>query len=377
MPTIADENILNTIDLIYEGACDSSGTGWQPVYESIAKMISSGQGSLHIVDKSNYSHHTVADTHAPGFMAALNSTYYPLLPYRKCVDRLKTGAFFDRIVECPDDIFLRSESYQDYLKLHDIYQVLLLRLKNDDAFSVGIGFSRPATAPNFGKDERRALALLSRHLQRGMDLYVELIRKEIEVNVFSDTLTAVDRGIVLVDQGQKITFMNRAAEELIAANGRTKITGSGSIDISEQLDGQRLERLISGVFLDQHGQEHRGGTMIVEADGEGATLSIMVVPILPNSRIPGESRRKALIAITDTKRLEVSESKLQELYALTPAESRLSSLIASGKSLKEAAKSLNVSQHTVRTHLKRIFEKTDTHQQSSLVSLILGGDRPH
>jgi DNA-binding CsgD family transcriptional regulator len=38
-----------------------------------------------------------------------------------------------------------------------------------------------------------------------------------------------------------------------------------------------------------------------------------------------------------------------------------------GKSIEEAAEQLFISPHTARTHLKRIFMKTDTHRQTELV----------
>jgi DNA-binding CsgD family transcriptional regulator len=41
--------------------------------------------------------------------------------------------------------------------------------------------------------------------------------------------------------------------------------------------------------------------------------------------------------------------------------------IVGGKGLVATAARLGVSQATVRTHMKRIFEKTDTHRQGELI----------
>ncbi|MDE2253025.1 MAG: helix-turn-helix transcriptional regulator [Betaproteobacteria bacterium] len=56
-------------------------------------------------------------------------------------------------------------------------------------------------------------------------------------------------------------------------------------------------------------------------------------------------------------------------YELTSAQAKVSSLVFAGQSLSTIAHSLNVSENTVRSHLKQIFQKTDTHGQMDLVHL--------
>ncbi len=56
-------------------------------------------------------------------------------------------------------------------------------------------------------------------------------------------------------------------------------------------------------------------------------------------------------------------------YELTAAQAKVSSLVFAGQPLATIAHSLNVSENTVRSHLKQIFQKTDTHGQMDLVHL--------
>jgi DNA-binding CsgD family transcriptional regulator len=65
--------------------------------------------------------------------------------------------------------------------------------------------------------------------------------------------------------------------------------------------------------------------------------------------------------------LEVNETVLSQLYGLTRGEAALASYLLRGKSIEEASEELFISPHTARTHLKRIFMKTDTHRQTELV----------
>lgn len=75
-----------------------------------------------------------------------------------------------------------------------------------------------------------------------------------------------------------------------------------------------------------------------------------------------------------TRRTVPSTQMLQERFGLTRAEARIVRRLAEGESIKRIAEELRVSPETARTHAKRAMQKTDTHRQAELVSLVLQGD---
>jgi DNA-binding CsgD family transcriptional regulator len=79
-----------------------------------------------------------------------------------------------------------------------------------------------------------------------------------------------------------------------------------------------------------------------------------------------------IVFVNDPERQVVPQRRLlQRIYGLTPAEANQAVLLAEGKSLKEVAEAQQISLHTVRHHLNRIFAKTGTRRQSDLVRLLL------
>lgn len=66
---------------------------------------------------------------------------------------------------------------------------------------------------------------------------------------------------------------------------------------------------------------------------------------------------------------------LQSRFELTRAEARVVRRLAEGRSIKRIAEEFQVSLETARTHAKRAMQKTDTHRQAELVSLVLNGER--
>jgi DNA-binding CsgD family transcriptional regulator len=59
-----------------------------------------------------------------------------------------------------------------------------------------------------------------------------------------------------------------------------------------------------------------------------------------------------------------------QAYALTVAESRVAERLMQGETLVQVAERLGVSHNTARTHLQRIYHKTDTSHQGDLIRLL-------
>ena len=93
------------------------------------------------------------------------------------------------------------------------------------------------------------------------------------------------------------------------------------------------------------------------------------------------ARRKARVAYSAVAAVFVRKAALElphpleaiaSTFKLTPAEMRVLMMIVQFGSLQEVAPMLGVSEATVKTHLQRIFVKTDTSRQADLVKLVAG-----
>jgi DNA-binding CsgD family transcriptional regulator len=126
------------------------------------------------------------------------------------------------------------------------------------------------------------------------------------------------------------------------------------------------------------GEVAAGGCIHVIQRSPGHRPLSIIVQRLPaeNSGSDDERPAFALIVSDPNRAIELDHAALCRLYGLTPAEGRLAALLASGKHIESAALLLGVSIHTVRTHLKHIFSKTETSSQSDLVRLILSAPAP-
>ncbi|WP_094891903.1 helix-turn-helix transcriptional regulator [Bradyrhizobium amphicarpaeae] len=111
---------------------------------------------------------------------------------------------------------------------------------------------------------------------------------------------------------------------------------------------------------------------IPAVDGRSAII-VHVLPLL-RSAYDIFSGSDVLVAVTEAVRDAPgpSTSLLSGLFDLTAAEARLSSSLAAGKTLQQAAELQGIRISTARAYLAQVFHKTGTQQQSQLVALLKG-----
>ena len=86
---------------------------------------------------------------------------------------------------------------------------------------------------------------------------------------------------------------------------------------------------------------------------------------------------RILVTFDDALMLRRQLKKAADVFGLSPSQLALSERLASGHELASAAADLGISINTVRTQLRRMFEKTNTHSQTELVALLLSLQNPN
>jgi len=83
-----------------------------------------------------------------------------------------------------------------------------------------------------------------------------------------------------------------------------------------------------------------------------------------------EPARVLVLIIDPAAQWRGKASTIQAVFGLTLAESRVATLVASGLTGPQAAQALGISITTVKTHLKRCFDKIGVHSQVALARLL-------
>lgn len=180
-----------------------------------------------------------------------------------------------------------------------------------------------------------------------------------------------DTPIIELDAGGRIAGINRLARERLLSHPGLVVSGdrlrtrSRAHDAEFQLAiEQSRERLATNLprgFLDM--QAH---AVPLGEDGEGRPIFCWVTP----------EQERVLISFDDEFLLRGRLENAVTTYRLSPAQLNLAERLASGSDLATAARELGVSVNTVRTQVRRMFEKTNTNNKTALVSRLLNIQGP-
>jgi DNA-binding CsgD family transcriptional regulator len=374
MVSISGKELYNLTASLYESAAETSVSGWQATYERISKAVSSGPGTIHFRHKKDDLFDPIADTNEPGFVDTFNSLYWHILPYRDQFINLKTGEHFLRSRDCPDDQYVDSEVYQDHFQKLNIFEVLHYCLFDDDRFAAGVTFTRPKSKGRFSDAEQDFIDALVPHIQRAARLHLRLLEVTHSNRIMTEAWNRIDDGVVLVSNNGSVAFQNRAAEELLSSKGSIHVNRNGRLVGGSARESAKLRSVLNSVFATSEATNHFGGTFTANRPNGKQPLNITITPFKEQDRYAGGSEKFALVLISDPERsIASNEEALRADFGLTKAEARIAKLLADGHPLAEVGELLEITPNTARTHLKRIFSKTDTNRQSSLVKLILSG----
>jgi DNA-binding CsgD family transcriptional regulator len=112
--------------------------------------------------------------------------------------------------------------------------------------------------------------------------------------------------------------------------------------------------------------------MTVPRPSQRPSFHVLVTPLHLSPILPSAQQPAAVTFISDPEcQFDTPGQALGHLFALSHAEARLAAVLVKGCSLREAAEELGVSLSTVRTQLKKLFEKTGTKRQSALIRAFL------
>ena len=212
-------------------------------------------------------------------------------------------------------------------------------------------------------EHKRAAASFTPHLDRALRILDLLDAGNRRLADLAATVGVLATGVVLVDARTGVRGVNPAAERLLG--GRAPPPGR-RLHVASAPPG-RLDAAIARCAAGA--MPFAGETMLVEAD-RGRRLSVHVVP-LPRTDAAWPDRAVAALFIADPDAIQSMPShSVVERYGLTPTELRVALALIDGHAPKAIAAMHGVAMPTLRTHLRRLYDKTGTSGQATLVALL-------
>lgn len=197
----------------------------------------------------------------------------------------------------------------------------------------------------------------------------------VDAATFADMLDGLELGLYLIDAKGRLLHANTAGQAIL---DRCNLL----LDIRGQLmacDPATSQTLRQVFAAGRHHNSAPGGTAIpmIGLNGERYVAHVLPLTSGPHRRAGAAGATAAALFVRKVAlTIPPHSDALRSAFNLTPAELRVLLAIVELGNVPEVAAALGVAGSTIKTHLRRLFEKTGAARQADFVKLVAGYATP-
>lgn len=265
----------------------------------------------------------------------------------------------------------RTDFYRGFLKPRGLLHCLsgVVARHCSSAFIVS-AFRDEREAP-FGASEKTRLQFLLDHLTLSMESHWRWQEADDLAHALLTLIGHDSNPVILATADAKPIYRNPAANRLLEQRVGLCLEGA-SLTAASTADQRLLRDAIASVAGDAQARDASALRVITLACAPPETPVMAIIRSAGQVFARDAGIRRGLVLITVRGGHAVHDPTtcpFARRYELTAGQAKVNARIFDGQSLTVIACSLNVSDNTVRSHLKQIFQKTSTHGQMELVHL--------
>lgn len=347
--------------------------GWKRLLSRLLQVVSASTGAIQYFD------HLSLRTRVPvalGVSEAAHRSYTEQYGSKNVwmihgQYRDRSGMILTNSDLYPDEELVNTEFYRGFLEPNNLFYSMRLFLHGDWERSTTLTFLRSRAAGPFSPAEKQILQSLSPQLLTALRLESELEEATTTAALRQKALDYLSLGFLLIDDHGRLLAANRIANMILEREDGLAIR-NGRVFCTVPQENCPLLELVRAVTGGSDSNPSRsGGTTRLLKKGQAEPLLAWVVPLPQTPVLFSVHSNVAAVFLTDPQAANPPVEKwLEAAFTLSPAEARLAGKLALGLDLTAAALSLGITINTARSHLKRVFRKTNTSRQSELIRLL-------
>lgn len=266
---------------------------------------------------------------------------------------------------------MRTDFYRAVLKprglLHQLCGVLARR--GDLVYFVAA--HRGEDQESFGEKDKASLRPLLAHLCLALENHWRCLQAEDHSRALARIVDQDTRATMLLTASGRVIYRNKRALALAEHSSGLRVDDD-QLRAATAVDNRALNEALVEVARSGMLDDLENPRVVTISAPEGQSPSVVVLRPAGSAFLAEIGQPQPLVLLT----LRSAHAEhdphtcpLAHRYELTPAQARVSAMVFSGHNLGDISSTLHVSENTVRSHLKQIFQKTNTHGQMELVHL--------
>lgn len=259
--------------------------------------------------------------------------------------------------------------FLDWLERTPYYHLLGSKILGDNG-QVGFLTVNHAKAHGPSTDtHRRLFTLLTPHILNIVAMTRLFSSNRLGADLVSYAALESELPFALLDRGGHVIECSAGFEALLRSAGVLTVRRRRLAAVHSQ-HRHLVERFVAAACGARRCLEPPMPVRLQTADAP-LGLVLRSVPIAPGEDIFDIFRPATLVTLTDLDRpRHIRRQDLMALFALTPREADIASLIGEGRTIESTAHRLAIGEHTVRQHLKAVFAKVGVSRQAELVATL-------
>ncbi len=357
---------------IYDAALDPGV--WPGALETAARFVGGAASALFMKDSVRKIHNNL---YTWGYDANYTRTY--IETYGQ-IDPFAVAQFFFEVGQpisladiLPHEEFRRSRFYIEWVQPQHWIDAIAATLEKSVSTYAAFSVIRHEDQGVVNNDVHRRMAMLVPHIRRAVAIGKAIDLRKVEAAALADTLDGLVAAMFLVDATVRIVRANVAAHAMV--DDATVVRAhAGRLAATDPQADQILNDILAAAEAGD-AAVGTGGIAVPLISRGGERYVAHVLPLTSGARRQAGVAYSAVAVVFVRKAALELPHPLETIAAtfkLTPAEMRVLMMIVQLGGVREVALALGLSEATVKTHLQRIFAKTETSRQADLVKLIAG-----
>jgi DNA-binding CsgD family transcriptional regulator len=372
---MAQESLSDLIGDVYDAALDARL--WPCILGRIAYFAGGVAGCLlrsDLVQGTGEVFYGFGDQ--PVYRRLYFEKYIHFDPVGPALPNLAVGGIVSNSIVTPRAEFFHTRFFEEWMEPQGWLDNVFITL--DRSSTDIIAFALARSIRDGWADERvfQQLRLIAPHLRRAVLISKLIGTQKAKTAMLADTFDSISAGVIFVDETCRIVHANLSGQSIIeegnvlrAANGRLTATCAPSDqDLREAIEAASRGDAALGI----------NSLAMTLRSNSGVCYVAHLLPLTSNAR--GQAiGRSAVAAIFVHKAALAPGSSLDvvpKIFNLTQGETRVLTAVVQHGAVSLTAKALGISEATVKTHLHRLFSKTNTARQADLVKLVASFSNP-